>query len=61
MNLKMLYDHIENECSNTEMNCKECKVGSKRSHYNRHDPNDCIENLHKQLLDKDKEIVYLKK
>ena len=61
MNLKMLYDHIENECSNTDMECKECKVGSKRSRFHRHDPDECIGNLLKQLEDKDKEIVYLKR
>lgn len=57
----MLYEHIENECSNTEINCKECKVGSKRGLFNRHDPDECIENLHKSLENKDNEITYLKK
>lgn len=57
----MLKEHIKNDCSNTEINCGECQVGQKRKHFAKHNPEECIQNLHDTLKKRDNEINFLKR
>lgn len=61
MSTNSLYEHIKLDCSNTEIDCKDCGVGSKRKFYRKCDPLECIQNLHASLENKEKEITYLKR